>query len=254
MSHPEQPSDPRPGEHVGQEHSPPPVDPQAPTAYRQHSHGYPPPPPVDPQAPVNYPGYSPGYPPPPDQQAPVNYPGYAPGYPPPPDQQAPVNYPGYAPGYPPPPPVDPQSPPAYQDSAPGYPPSPPAFYPPPPYQAGPPGYPSYPGQPGYPAQSGYPDPYDPYRPMPTPGTNGLAIASLVASIGGFPLLFACYTGVGAWIAGIVLGIIALNQVKHTNQEGRGLAIAGIAVGVVGLVLAALAAILLFAAYSTSKTY
>ncbi len=111
--------------------------------------------------------------------------------------------------------------------------------------------PDYPGYPGY---SGYPDPYDPYRPISTPGTNGLAIGSLVASIGGFPLLFACYAGVAAWIAGIVLGIIALNQIKQTPQVGRGLAIAGIAVGVVGLVVAALAAILLIAAYSTSKTY
>jgi hypothetical protein len=209
MSHPEQPSDPRPGGQAWQEHSPPPVDPQAPAGYPQHLHGYPSPPPVDPQSPVNYPGYSQGYRPPP---------------------------------------VEPQSPVGYPESAPGYPPSPPGFYPPPPYQAGPPGYPSYSGYPEY------PDPYDPYRPIPTPGTNGLAIGSLVASIGGFPLLFACYAGVAAWIAGIVLGIIALNQIKQTRQEGRGLAIAGIAVGVVGLVVAALAAILLIAAYSTSKTY
>jgi uncharacterized protein DUF4190 len=233
MSHPEQPSDPRPGGQAWQEHSPPPVDPQAPAGYPQHSHGYPSPPPVDPQSPVNYPDYSYGYPPPP-----------------PVDPRSPVNYPGYSQGYRPPP-VEPQSPVGYPESAPGYPPSPPGFYPPPPYQAGPPGYPSYSGYPGYPE---YPDPYDPYRPIPTPGTNGLAIGSLVASIGGFPLLFACYAGVAAWIAGIVLGIIALNQIKQTRQEGRGLAIAGIAVGVVGLVVAALAAILLIAAYSTSKTY
>lgn len=173
--------------------------------------------------------------------------------PPPVDPPSPVNYPDYSQGYPPPPPVDPQMPVNYPDSAPGYPPSPPAFFPPP-YQAGPPGYPNHSGHPGYPGYSGYPDPYDPYRPISTPGTNGLAIGSLVASIGGFPLLFACYTGVAAWIAGIVLGIIALNQIKQTPQEGRGLAIAGIAVGVVGLMVAALAAILLIAAYSTSKTY
>ncbi|MGC2655333.1 MAG: DUF4190 domain-containing protein [Mycobacterium sp.] len=216
MSHPEQPFNPRPGGQPWQEHSPPPVDPQAPAGYPQHSHGYPALPPVDPQSPVNYPDYSQGYPPPP--------------------------------------PVEPQSPAGYFESAPGYPPSPPAFYPPPPYQAGPPGYPNHSGHPGYPGYSGYPDPYDPYRPISTPGTNGLAIGSLVASIGGFPLLFACYTGVAAWIAGIVLGIIALNQIKQTPQEGRGLAIAGIAVGVVGLMVAALAAILLIAAYSTSKTY
>jgi uncharacterized membrane protein len=38
-------------------------------------------------------------------------------------------------------------------------------------------------------------------------------------------------GIGS-IVGIVLGVIALNQIKQTNQYGRGLAIAGIAVGAV----------------------
>ena len=32
------------------------------------------------------------------------------------------------------------------------------------------------------------------------------------------------------IVGIILGIIALNQIKQTGQQGRGLAIAGIVVG------------------------
>lgn len=213
MSHPEPPFEPQPGGRPQQEHSPPPVDPQPPADFPHHSYGYPPPPPVDPQAPVNYPDYSQPYPPPP----PMGYPESGPGYPPPPGWYSP------------------------------------------PYPAGPPnhsGTPSYPGYSGYPGSSpypGYPDAYDPYRPMPTPGTNSLAIGSLVASIGGFPLLFACYAGVVAWIAGIALGIVALNQIKHTNQDGRALAIAGIVVGVVGLVIAALAAVLLLAAYST-RTY
>ena len=98
MSNPEQPFDPRTGGQPWREHAPPPVDPQRPGGYPDHSQGYPPPPPVDPQAPVNYPDYSQGYPPPP--------------------------------------PVDPQSPVGYFESAPGYPPSPPAFYPPPPSTLG----------------------------------------------------------------------------------------------------------------------
>jgi hypothetical protein len=56
----------------------------------------------------------------------------------------------------------------------------------------------------------------------------LAIASLVASV-----IWLC--GLGS-IAGIVMGVIALNQVKHTGEHGRGLAIAGIAVGAVTLLL------------------
>lgn len=56
------------------------------------------------------------------------------------------------------------------------------------------------------------------------GTNGLAIASLVTAIVG-----GCFYGLGAIVA-IILGVVALNQIKQTGQQGRGLAIAGIAVG------------------------
>ncbi|RPE32062.1 DUF4190 domain-containing protein [Kitasatospora cineracea] len=50
-------------------------------------------------------------------------------------------------------------------------------------------------------------------------TNGLAIASLVVS-------FLCFVGA----AGIVMGAIALRQIKRTGERGRGLAIAGIVIG------------------------
>jgi hypothetical protein len=56
----------------------------------------------------------------------------------------------------------------------------------------------------------------------------LAIASLVASV-----IWLC--GIGS-IAGIVMGVIALSQVKHSGENGQGLAIAGIAVGAATLVL------------------
>jgi uncharacterized membrane protein len=60
-------------------------------------------------------------------------------------------------------------------------------------------------------------------------TNKLAIWSLLSS--GIGIL----CGIGS-IVGIVLGVIALNQIKRTNEGGRGLAIAGIAVGAVTLVV------------------
>ncbi|MDT5201493.1 MAG: hypothetical protein QOH34_3015 [Mycobacterium sp.] len=128
------------------------------------------------------------------------------------DPQAPVNYPEYPPPYPPqPPPV-----PSYG-------------YPPPPH-GGPPRYGLPPGYPGH---------YDPYQPYPPYQanpyqTNGLAIASLVTSIAGvvlgIPLAFFCYLGLLIPIVGAVLGAVALNQIKQTHQQGRGLAIAGISVG------------------------
>jgi hypothetical protein len=70
-------------------------------------------------------------------------------------------------------------------------------------------------------------PPDPYGSYPQPSTrNGLAIASLVCS-----LLGLC-CGIGA-LVGLGLGIAGLNQSKQLGS-GRGLAIAGIAVGVFGV--------------------
>ena len=58
------------------------------------------------------------------------------------------------------------------------------------------------------------------------------------------------------IAGIVLGHIALNQIKQSGEEGRQLAIAGLAVGYGLLAIGALAFIAfigLFAAIGTVAT-
>jgi hypothetical protein len=115
----------------------------------------------------------------------------------------------------------------------------------------PPGYPApsspppgYAPQPGYPApQSGgaYPPPPPPPQygaspypggygyPAPESGTNTLAISSLVASVVGL------LCGIGS-IVGIVLGVVALNQIKQSRQGGYGLAVAGIIVGVATLII------------------
>ena len=52
-------------------------------------------------------------------------------------------------------------------------------------------------------------------------TNGLAIAALVCS-------FFCGS------LGIILGIVAIGQINKTNEGGKGLAIAGIAIGAVSI--------------------
>lgn len=95
-----------------------------------------------------------------------------------------------------------------------------------PYQPAPAPQPYGYGQPGY-------QPYPGYG-QPAMGTNGLAIASLCTS-------FAC-----CGIISIVLGFVALNQIKETGQSGRGLAIAGISIGAVGLLLGVLYFVFLFA--------
>jgi Domain of unknown function (DUF4190) len=65
--------------------------------------------------------------------------------------------------------------------------------------------------------------------MPGPGTNGLAIASLVL---GIIWIF----GVGSLLA-LIFGLVARKQIERTGrrQGGRGLAIAGIVLGIVGLI-------------------
>jgi hypothetical protein len=154
--------------------------------------------------PGSYPSAAPasgGYP---GGAAPGAYPGAAPGA-----------YPGPAPGAFPPG----GSPPAGQDPRGFYPPAPPL-----PGQ-GPGGYQS-PPVPGYlpqPSASGF---------VPVARTNGLAIASLVLGI-----LWLAWLGS---LVGLVLGLVALKQIKNRNQGGRGIAIAGVVLSVLwllGLVVA-----------------
>ncbi|GMA24343.1 hypothetical protein GCM10025864_21020 [Luteimicrobium album] len=123
---------------------------------------------------------------------------------------------------------DPQQP---QQPDPAYPPYPPSSYgqAPPPYGQQP-TYPQQPyQQPSYPSPSygtGYPQqPYG-YAPgYPGPQRrNGLAVASMWTSIGG---IITC--GVGG-LVGLILGIVALTQIKRDGTAGRGMAIAGIVVG------------------------
>lgn len=141
---------------------------------------------------------------------------------------------------------------------PSYPPPsyPPPSYPPPSYPPPqqPPAYPPpYPGAGGYQAPAPYADPYNPYQSYPNPSaTNGLAIASLITSIAGFvlalPLTFLCLVGEFPLpIIGIVLGIVGLNQVNKNQQQGRGMAIAGIAVGAATLVLCIIGLVVFVAA-------
>ncbi|MFF0266654.1 DUF4190 domain-containing protein [Kribbella sp. NPDC004536] len=79
------------------------------------------------------------------------------------------------------------------------------------------------GQPQY-GQAPYsPSVYGGYGYTGSPGTNGLATASLICSLAGLLI------GLSAPV-GIVLGIIALSQIKKRNQEGKGMAIAGVIVG------------------------
>ncbi|MFF2620502.1 DUF4190 domain-containing protein [Oerskovia jenensis] len=62
---------------------------------------------------------------------------------------------------------------------------------------------------------------------PPPRQNGLALASMITSLAG--LLLCMVPGV----VGLILGIVALQQISRDGTTGRGFAITGIAVGAVG---------------------
>ncbi|MDR1800066.1 MAG: DUF4190 domain-containing protein [Bifidobacteriaceae bacterium] len=83
--------------------------------------------------------------------------------------------------------------------------------------------------PAYPLAAGYYLPQQ-YVVMPTQTTNGMSIASLCCSLAA--LFIVPWLGS---ILGVIFGGIGLHQTKRNGQNGRGLAIAGIVIGIVGFV-------------------
>ena len=104
----------------------------------------------------------------------------------------------------------------------------------------------------YQAQPYYAAPAAPYAPAPygaaapRPGTNGLAVAGLVVSAAGWLVL-----GVLAAIAGIILSAFGLARARQAEaagitNSGRGIAMAGIIVGIVVLAIGVIFMVLYFA--------
>jgi len=105
---------------------------------------------------------------------------------------------------------------------------PPSFPPPGPFPpAG-----AYPPPGPYPPPVGYGPPPSAYPYADPSTTSGKAIGALVTSLAGVPL---CFCAVPS-IVGIVLGIVAMNDIKKTGQQGRGMALAAVIVGAVSLAL------------------
>jgi amino acid transporter len=111
-----------------------------------------------------------------------------------------------------------------------------------------PGQPSVPPQqpagspPPYPPQQygGYPGGYPPPPPQPYAGSmpppaappkNGMGIASLVVAIVG---LLTVFGGILLGVVAIILGFIGVGRVKRGEATNRGVAIAGIVLGVLGI--------------------
>ena len=69
------------------------------------------------------------------------------------------------------------------------------------------------------------------------GTNVKAIISFILGLTTiFWMIVFPIIGVFLGIAGLILGILALKDIKRTNQSGKWLAIVGIVCGVLGIVM------------------
>lgn len=114
------------------------------------------------------------------------------------------------------------------------------FGPPQPGQAPPQygqGAPQYGQPPGYgPPQFGQAAPYG----RVGRGTNSLAIAALCCGIGQI------IAGPLAGIPAVILGFMSLGQISRSGEDGRGMAITGLVLGIVGLMLTVLVIILIVA--------
>lgn len=96
-------------------------------------------------------------------------------------------------------------------------------------------------QPGPPQQVyiGYP------TDRPQANNNGLAVTSMVLSLVAIP--FICiWIGYLLGLIGVIFGHVAHNQIKHSGQQGKGTATAGIVIGYCVLALLVLTITGLFA--------
>lgn len=75
--------------------------------------------------------------------------------------------------------------------------------------------------------------------------SGMAITALVFGIAGICVFYTIMGGVLLGIVAIVLGIMALDEIKQGNIGGRNMAIWGIILGIAAIILAILTIMLLF---------
>lgn len=125
---------------------------------------------------------------------------------------------------------------AWEDAPAGLPPGPPpgGGFTPGPY---PPAYPAYQPAPypgGYPPAGQLPPEYPVQNVGPARPTNALAIVSLVLGILGLVLFF----GVAS-IPAVITGHIARRQIRQRDEDGAGIALAGLILGWIGVALVVL---------------
>jgi hypothetical protein len=96
--------------------------------------------------------------------------------------------------------------------------------------------------------------YQPQYVVPTATRNNpLAIAALCCGIGQFVLGLAVVGNILAAIPAIILGAIALKQIRLRGERGRGMAIAGLVLGILGVFYFLLVIGLIVVGVSTSNS-
>lgn len=68
----------------------------------------------------------------------------------------------------------------------------------------------------------------------TTGTNGLAVASMVVGISGLVLALVLPIFALLGVVAVIFGHVALHQLKQVAVGGKGLAVAGLSTGYVGV--------------------
>jgi uncharacterized protein DUF4190 len=119
--------------------------------------------------------------------------------------------------------------------------------------SGPPGY----GYGGYPPP-GYPAPG--YPPGP-PKTNGMAVAAMVTSIASAVGLLCAFCfgplgllALGGGVTGTILGFVARRQIRERGEQGDGMALTGLIVGLITAGIGVLVLILMIAWIGWSMSY
>ena len=101
-----------------------------------------------------------------------------------------------------------------------------------------------PPPPGYPPSGAYPN----YQPQPPQGGSiGLAVTSMILGIISLLCFCAWYISIPLAIIAIVLGVIAKNQADRGQAGGRGMAVAGLVLGSIGVLLAIIMVVIYFTA-------
>lgn len=126
-----------------------------------------------------------------------------------------------------------------------------------PYSPGvPPAYPQQAGAaPDYPQAPGQPLAYGGYAPAAGPRSgapNTMAIASMILGICSIPATCLCFMTAPLAAAGVILGHVALSQIKRGQGTGRGMAIAGLSCGYVGIALVVLRFVVPFVMWGMSR--